>query len=146
MKYFLDTSLIIDILRDHRHIEKLFALGDDSEFFINRLVYLESLRSIDLEKTKVFSNSKALLESFTILDMNQEIYEQAVQFSRYCRSKGVTLKNNKNKENCTAIELLHFMTAQYYQLELLSNDRDLGKLQTTYIDWNHEQLNSPQLR
>jgi predicted nucleic acid-binding protein len=139
MKYFLDTSLIIDILRDRRHIEKLLALGEDSKFFINRLVYLESLRTIDLEKAKVFRDSKALLENFTILDMNQEIYEQAVQFSRYCRSKGLSLKYNKNKENCTAIDLLHFITAQYYQLQLLSSDRDLEKLQTTYIDWNHEQ-------
>ncbi len=134
MRYFVDTNIIIDILNDPQNMEKLLPLETENEFCINQLVYLESLRTIDIGKTKVFRNAQALLNDFTLFDMNSEIYDQAIQFSRYCRSQGVSLKGR-----CEAIDFLHFVTAKYYELTLLSNDKDMEKLETVYLSWKESQ-------
>jgi len=130
MRYFVDTNVIIDILNQPQNMGKLLPVEDGNEFYINQLVYLESLRTIDIQKTKIFGSAQTLLNNFTILDMNQDIYDQTVQFSRFCRSQGILLKGK-----CEAIDFLHFMTAKYYQLELLSNDKDIEKLKITYVTW-----------
>ncbi len=130
MRYFVDTNVIIDILNQPQNMGKLLPVEDGNEFYINQLVYLESLRTIDIQKTKIFRTAQTLLNNFTILDMNQDIYDQTVQFSRFCRSQGILLKGK-----CEAIDFLHFMTAKYYQLELLSNDKDIEKLKITYVTW-----------
>ena len=138
MKYFLDTNLIIDFLdKKTDAIARLTPIlqDDDSEIFVNRLVYLETLRTISLEKNRVFDASKAVFELFGLLDINQEIYDLAIGFSRYCRARGITLKGK-----CAAIDFLHFLTAKYYALELLSNDKDMDKLAEAYPMWvNDEQ-------
>ncbi len=134
MRYFVDTNIIIDILNKPQNMEKLLPLETENEFCINRLVYLESLRTVDIEKTKIFRNAQALLNNFTVLDVNSEIYDQAIQFSRYCHSQGITLKGR-----CEAIDFLHFMTAKYYELELLSNDKDMKKLVPAYKTWKESQ-------
>ena len=58
MKYFIDTNVIIDFLKKDVDATKkltLIAGEEDSELFINRLVYLESLRTIDIQKFTIFS-------------------------------------------------------------------------------------------
>jgi len=130
MRYFVDTNVIIDILNQPQNMGKLLPVEDGNKFYINQLVYLESLRTIDIQKTKIFGSAQTLLNNFTILDMNQDIYDQTVQFSRFCRSQGILLKGK-----CEAIDFLHFMTAKYYQLELLSNDKDIEKLKIPYVTW-----------
>lgn len=66
--------------------------------------------------------------------MNAEIYEQTIQLSRYCRSQGISLKGK-----CEAIDFLHFVTAKYYELQLLSNDKDMEKLEIMYLTWKESQ-------
>lgn len=133
MRYFVDANIIIDFFnKKPEAIARITSIAEqeDSELFINRLVYLESLRTIPQDHSRIFRESKKAFDSFEFLDINQDIYDQAIDFSRYCRSKGVTLKGR-----CEAIDFLHFMTAQYYQLELLTNDGDMDKLSTHYLDW-----------
>jgi hypothetical protein len=36
---------------------------------------------------------------------------------------------------CAAIDFLHFITAKHYQLELLSNDKDMKQLEDGYTAW-----------
>lgn len=138
MKYFLDTNLVIDFLdKKPDAIEKLISIlqDEESEIFVNRLVYLETLRTISLEKSRVFRDSKAAFEMFGFLDISQEIYDQAIGFSRFCKAEGITLKGK-----CAAIDFLHFITAKHYRLELLSNDNDMEKLTEIYPAWaNYEQ-------
>lgn len=133
MKYFVDTNIIIDFFnKNPEAIAKIteIASEEDSEIFVNRLVYLESLRTIPKNNNRIFRDSKTVFELFEFLDINQEIYDLAIDFSRYCLSKGIKLKGK-----CEAIDFLHFITAQYYQLELLSNDNDMAKLKQPYLDW-----------
>ena len=45
-----------------------------------------------------------------------------------CHSKGIKIKGK-----CEAIDFLHFITAKYYNLKIISNDRDMSKLEDVYI-------------
>ncbi|WP_019864504.1 PIN domain-containing protein [Methylovulum miyakonense] len=136
MNYFIDTNLIIDAF-DKKKPEAISKLApiledEDSEIFVNRLVYLETLRTVKLSHRKDFDALKEIFDGFTFLDINPYIYEQAIGLSRYCQSKGVTLKG---QDTCAAIDFLHFATAKHYGLELLANDRDMEKLTDIYPDW-----------
>lgn len=133
MKYFVDTNLIIDFFKkEPTAIDKLTktAQDDESELFVNRLVYLESLRTIDIKHTQVFQKSKQVFDMFEFLDIGHEIYDKAIGFSRHCRAKGISLKGR-----CEAIDFLHFITAKHYQLEILARDSDMDKLAAAYEDW-----------
>ena len=77
MKYFIDTNIIIDFLnKEEEATKKLIQIANeaDSELYINRLVTLESLRTIPMKNSKIFKNSKETLENFEKLDINPEIY------------------------------------------------------------------------
>ena len=132
MQYFFDTNVIIDILdKKDDVIEKLEAISleEDSEILINRLVYLEALRTIRFRDKKVFRKAKITLDSFEKLDIKQEIYDEAVKFSRYCHSKGRGVLKGK----CEAIDYLHFITSKYYNLVMVSNDNDMNELEEQYV-------------
>ncbi|HHH52649.1 MAG TPA: PIN domain-containing protein [Bacteroidetes bacterium] len=119
VKYFFDTNIIIDIFNEKDDaIKKLeeILIKENSEIFINRLVYLEALRTIRFKNKKIFRKAKTILDSFEKLDITQEVYDKAVNFSRYCHSKGVKLKGK-----CEAIDFLHFITAKEYNLMMISN-------------------------
>ncbi len=131
MKYFFDTNVIIDILdKKDDVLEKLEAISleEDSEIMINRLVYLESLRTIRFRDKKIFREAKKTLDSFTKVNIEQEIYDETVKFSRFCYSKGIKIKGK-----CEAIDFLHFITAKHYKLEMVSNDGDMSKLEDAYL-------------
>jgi len=139
MKYFIDTNIIIDFLdKKEVAIEQLKTLAqeEESELFINRLVAVETLRTIRFSHKKIFREAEEKLSFFRKLDIEPEIYEEAIQFSRYCHSKGIKLKGK-----CEAIDFLHFITAKYYHLILISNDRDLDRLESSYGEFYTSQKN-----
>ena len=152
MKYFIDTNVIIDLLGNNQNKEnkkeskeeqknrkkeaqkiaqnKLedIILEEESELFINRLIVMETLRTIHFDHKKVFREAEEKLTLFRQLDIRPKIYENAVAFSRFCHSKGIKIKGK-----CEAIDFLHFMTAKYYNLKIISNDGDMPKLEDAYI-------------
>jgi predicted nucleic acid-binding protein len=132
MKYFLDTNIISRIVSndvDTMKIVKNIAEDEESEFFVNELVYMESLRAIPLTHKKLFERTKEALENFESLDIPQEIYSKSIAFARYCKSKGLSFGK------CEAIDYLHFMTAKHYGLEIISHDGDMLKLQEKYEEF-----------
>lgn len=134
MNYFFDTNVISNLVKkDKTTIAKLqaIALDDSSRLFINRLVYLESLRAIPLSHSKIFGNTKKTLESFEKLEITQDIYEEAVEFARFCKSNGL------NFGKCEAIDYIHFVTAKYYNLEIISFDNDMSKLEEKYKEFKN---------
>ena len=67
MKYFFDTNVISKLVnKDPNAIEKIQELSaeETSEFYINRLVYMESLRAIPMTHKKLFQDTKAALDNF----------------------------------------------------------------------------------
>lgn len=133
MKYFFDTNIIIDLCQNNTDAKRKFteiALQEHSEIFINRLVALEALRTIHFESKKIFREAVKILNAFEPLNITQDIYDKSIAFSRFCHSRGTKLKGK-----CEAIDFLHFMTAKYYQLEIVSNDKDFDKLEQEYIEF-----------
>lgn len=133
-KYFIDTNLIIDFLaKKPEAIEVITSIANDeeSELFINQLVNLESLRTIPTKDSNIFRQAKDVLEDFEKLEINHEIYEKTIEFSRYFK----TVKHQSLKGKCEAIDLLHFITAKYYDLELITYDKDFERLERTYQEF-----------
>jgi len=131
VKYFIDTNVIIDLLNNDeeakRQLKALF-LQEGSELFINRLIVMETLRTIHFNHKKVFREAEKKLTLFRQVDIKPKIYKDAVAFSRFCHTKGVKIKGK-----CEAIDFLHFITAKYYNLKIISNDGDMPKLEGAYI-------------
>jgi len=133
VKYFIDTNIIIDLLDNQEEAKeklKVLVLEDGSELFINRLIVIETLRTIHFNHKKVFREAEEKLKFFRQVDIRPKIYDDAIAFSRFCHSKGVKLKGK-----CEVIDFLHFITAKYYKLEIVSNDKDLGKLENAYLEY-----------
>ena len=131
MKYFIDTNIIIDFLNKKDEAIDLLtkiASEDNNILYTNKLVNLESLRTIPIKNTKIFKKAKDTLESFEKVDISAEIYNNTIEFSRFFK----TVKHENLKGRCEAIDLLHFMTAKYYDLELISYDKDFDKLERIY--------------
>ncbi len=130
MKYFLDSNIIIDLLKNKPETQKKIieiSSDDTSELYINRLVYIECLRNIKYQDSKIFKQAVATLNIFEKLDINQAIYDEAIEISRYCQMNGVTLKGK-----CAVIDFIHFITAKHYNLNIISNDKDLEKIEEQY--------------
>lgn len=135
MKYFFDTNVISNLVReDSVAIAKLQELASDetSEFYTNRLVFMESLRAIPMDRKNLFDKTKSTLENFEKLEITQEIYDKSVDFARFCKSKGVNLGK------CEAIDYIHFITAKYYGLEIVSFDSDMDRLEEKYQEFTNE--------
>ena len=131
MKYFIDTNIIIDLF--NKKVDDNFKelLKDETNaFFINRLVLIESLRTIPFKNTKIYKDAKTTLESFNQVDITPTIYNDSIEFSRFFKTKGINLKGK-----CEAIDVIHFITAKQYNLEVLSNDGDLKKLENVYQEY-----------
>jgi predicted nucleic acid-binding protein len=135
VKYFLDTNVISNLVRkDEKAIEKIKDITKDGnyELYINRLVYMESLRAIPLKRESLYIKTKELLDSLTKVDIKEETYFKGVAFARFCKSKGL------NFGKCEAIDYLHFMTAKYYGLEMISFDGDMETLESSYTKYIKE--------
>ena len=129
MKYFFDTNVISRLVsKDDDAIKKIteLASNENSKFYINRLVYMESLRAIPQKRTKLYNNTKETLESFEKLDITQDIYDESIEFARFCKSNGL------NFGKCEAIDYIHFITSKKYGLEIISFDNDMLKLEEIY--------------
>ncbi len=132
MKYFFDTNVISNLVRkDETAIARLqeIASNESSELYTNRLVFMESLRAIPLTHKKLFESTKETLESFEKLEITQDIYDKSVDFARFCKSKGVSLGK------CEAIDYIHFITAKFYSLEIVSFDGDMQILESKYEEF-----------
>jgi len=133
VKYFIDTNIIIDLLDNKKEAKeklKSLLLEEDSELFINRLIIMETLRTIHFNHKKVFREAEKKLIFFRQVDIKPQIYKNSIAFSRFCHSKGIKIKGK-----CEAIDFLHFITAKYYNLKIISNDRDMSKLEDVYSEF-----------
>lgn len=133
MRYFIDSNFIIDTFerKNMSSINKLSLIlsNPNDEIFYNGIVYAETLRVVLDENA--FRELKSAFDFFLWLDINQSIYSETKKFSRYCRSKNIKV----TKGRCEVIDIIHFITAKYYDLELLSNDGDMQKLEEAYQEF-----------
>ena len=129
MKYFFDTNVISKLVnKDSDVIDRLQKLASDesNEFYINRLVYMESLRAIPFKHKRLYRDTVKTLDNFGKLDITQSIYDTSIKFARFCKSKGLSFGK------CEAIDYIHFITAKEYGLEVISYDEDMKKMEEKY--------------
>jgi predicted nucleic acid-binding protein len=135
VKYFFDTNVISKLVKnDPEAMVKIREITEEEEpeFYINRLVKLESLRAIPLTHKKLYTKTEDTLNLFRELEIKPDIYNEAISFARYCKSKGLSFGK------CEAIDYLHFITAKYYDLTLISFDNDMKKLEEKYALYKEE--------
>ena len=138
MRYFVDANILIDFLNKKEEAINLLtniANEEESIIYTNRLVNLESLRTIPVKNKKIFKNAKEILESFEKVDITDEVYNETIEFSRFFK----TIKHQSLKGKCEAIDLLHFITAKHYNLKLISYDKDFEKLEEIYQEFLQHQ-------
>jgi len=135
MEYFFDTNVISGLVKkDSKAIEELSRIASDNEskLYINRLVYMESLRAIPITHKKLYQKTKKTLDSFEKLDITQDIYDESIKFARFCKSKG------RSFGKCEAIDYIHFITTKHYDLEIISFDKDMQELEKLYPEFLEE--------
>jgi len=131
VRYFFDTNIIIDIFdKQKKALDLLTNIASDeyNEIVINRLVYLRTIRT---KNTNVYNRAKKTLDSFEKVDITQEIYDKAIEFSRFFK----TVKHQSLSGRCEAIDIVHFVTAKHYDLAMVSNDEDFVKLEKAYVEF-----------
>lgn len=133
MSYFIDTNILIDMInKKEEAIEKIKSLlVKDSKLYITKLVILETLRTIRIKDKKVYEKAKEALESFEKLDITLDIYNETIEFSRYFKTE----KHKSLKGKCEAIDLLNFIVAKHYGLEIVTNDSDFEMLKDTFKEY-----------
>ncbi len=79
MDYYIDTNIIIDFLNNEKEAkEKIKNLINDGELFINRLVIVETLRTIPSKNKKIFREFKKELDLFRQVDITPKIYNETI--------------------------------------------------------------------
>jgi len=105
------------------------------KYFIDTNIIIDFLdkKEVAIEQLKTLAQEE---ESELFINRLVAVETLRIQFSRYCHSKGIKLKGK-----CEAIDFLHFITAKYYHLILISNDRDLDRLESSYGEFYTSQKN-----
>ena len=62
------------------------------------------------------------------------------QENRFIESFTRTLNYIEGKGKCEAIDFLHFITAKYNNLQIISNDKDFEKLEKIYQEFKNKEV------
>ncbi len=149
MKYFIDTNFFLDLFerKNTDSISKFESIcGNNSEFFYSGLVYAEALRKApeklldannnevldkDGKSILIFEELKAAFDNFECLEITRSIFFDAKKLARYCYLQ----KIKATKGRCELIDFVHFVTSKHYNLEMLTRDSDMEKLEQAWNDF-----------
>jgi len=131
MNYLLDTNFIINVVENKntdRGIEckdmfsNIVKAPEAPSLFSTELVRVECLRTIPRtpEKKKKFTMmSQFFIDNVAVLELNREIYDKAIDFSRYCGANGYNLSLRNG-----IVDLTNFIISKEKKLILLCSDID----------------------
>lgn len=137
-KYLLDTNILIGLFDDSstmenkekaRNIltEKLREEG--SLFFVTELIRYEVLRGVMWDDCDKLQKLKKHLASFPVLEINKEVGDIARNLWRYDKANHPDAGKKFEKYRFDAF---HIATAKAYDLQLLSIDTDIAKIDRLY--------------
>jgi len=130
-KILLDTNLIISAFdtKSPEAREQLRILLEDDQvaFAISPLIRYEVLRGVGISETERHGELESVLNGFVEFDIGRDVANLSSNLFRYVRS-------NHNKEESSFVDkrsfdIFHYATAKCNELELCSNDGDLGRLE-----------------
>jgi len=119
----VDTSAIIDLLKGvENEPAKLFhrILENRIDYGISILTYQEVLQGARDENEEMQLQSYLGTQRIYMLPDSLSFYDEVSRYRRLLRQRGVTIRNT--------IDILIAMTAVWYGLKLLYDDRDFGYL------------------
>lgn len=136
-KILLDTNLIIAAFdsKDPKAIVQLTDLLNDENvaFAISPLIRYEVLRGVSFSNNENYDSLKSILNGFEEFDISRDIATLSSHLFRFSQSKKEDGKNAL--VNKRSFDVFHLATAKCNELELCSNDGDLGKLENLYQEW-----------
>ena len=140
MKKFLDSSIIFYKKQDTDKYKEFVNLIQSNDILVvNNLVKLEVLQGINYKNRPQYDKFIKLFEQrFEIVQINQDIYNMAMQIDRLIKSKGITLKQGKTKDVAGVIDIINFCTAKYYGCKIYHNDGDFDNLEKVYQEFLEE--------
>ncbi len=133
----LDANLLIAAL-DTRNLEAMIQLDallndDDVALAISSLIRYEVLRGVDFSDNEKYERLNNLLNDYQEFEINNKIAMLSADLFRFARSKKEEGKNSIVDKR--SFDVFHLATAKCNELELCSNDGDLGKLENLYQDY-----------
>ncbi|MDD5214357.1 MAG: PIN domain-containing protein [Methylococcales bacterium] len=136
-KRLLDTNLIIAAFdnKDPEAIAQLTSLLNDGNtaFAISPLIRYEVLRGVSFADNERYEHLKTILNVFEEFEISRDIATLSSHLFRFSQSKKEDGKNAL--VNKRSFDVFHLATAKCNELELCSNDGDLGKLENLYQEW-----------
>jgi predicted nucleic acid-binding protein len=142
-KILLDTNLIIAAFdnKDSKAIVQLTNLLSDEgvAFAISPLIRYEVLRGVSFSNNENYDSLKSILNGFEEFDISRDIATLSSDLFRFSQSKKGDGKNAL--VNKRSFDVFHLATAKCNELELCSNDGDLGKLENLYQEWRSSNQN-----
>lgn len=132
----LDSNILIEAINDKKSnsAQKIRELmkNDDIKIFITPLIIYEILRGIELNDDKLYQKFKDLIESFSSLNIDNEIGQLASHLFRLERHNKKIEHQESKKIDKHNFDLVHFSTAKIYDLKLISNDKDMENWENLY--------------
>lgn len=133
-KILLDTNLIIAAFdsKDAKAIVQLAGLLNDENvaFAISPLIRYEVLRGVPFSNNENYDSLKSILNGFEEFDISRDIATLSSDLFRFSQSKREDGKSAIVDKR--SFDVFHIATAKCNELELCSNDSDLGKLENLY--------------
>ncbi|APS29567.1 MULTISPECIES: PIN domain-containing protein [Pectobacterium] len=114
--------------------DKLSELSSDPDvaFFITPLIRYEVLRGVSWQRPDDFQSLQQILNTIPELDITCSVSELAANLFRFegwqIRQQNDTHRNIDKRK----FDIFHFCSASCNNLELCSNDTDIGRIHTIY--------------
>ncbi|MFI0399803.1 MAG: type II toxin-antitoxin system VapC family toxin [Thiolinea sp.] len=144
-RILLDTNLLIAALdqdnqtsidKKEEAVQLLTDLLNNSNvaLAITPLIRYEVLRGIAWKDSVRYEELKDTLKYFEEVDIGSDVSELAANLYRFDIAKAKANNEKRNFEK-RKFDIFHLASAQCHKLELVSQDSDIAKLQTLYIDY-----------
>ena len=138
-KVLLDANLLIAAFDNNGNTSeeirataknKLTELLSDPDvmFFITPLIRYEVLRGVNWQRNDDFESLKDILNTFPELDITRNVSELAANLFRFERWNMLQRNDNSRNLDKRKFDIFHFCSANCNNLELCSNDTDIGKI------------------
>ncbi|QRN39229.1 type II toxin-antitoxin system VapC family toxin [Pectobacterium carotovorum] len=146
-KILLDANLLIAAFDNNGNTseeiknaanDKLSELSSDPDvvFFITPLIRYEVLRGVSWQRSDDFQSLQQILDTIPDLDITRSVSELAANLFRFetwqIRQQNDTRRNIDKRK----FDIFHFCSASCNNLELCSNDTDIGRIHTIYDSYS----------
>jgi len=139
----LDANLLIAAFdtKNEKAITQLEELlsNDNVVLAISPLIRYEVLRGVSYANNEQYNYLNSILNAFEEFDINRDIAALSSNLFRLSQSKKEEGKGALVDKR--SFDVFHLATAKCNNLELCSNDSDLGKLENLYQSWLDAQSN-----